>query len=142
MSVVRSVCLVTLAMLFSPVARGGEDFTHHGEKTKQKQVQHINASNDYVRLLADIPVLLAGFHLLTENYDCAIKDCDLAIRLDAKNHDAYVYRGISFWMKRDYERSLADSNEAIHLDPTDASSFNWRGDVHVLKGEWTKALSD
>jgi hypothetical protein len=109
MSSIRSACLIALAMMLSGMAHGDEDFARQGEKALQKKAQRIDATNVYVRLLADIHVLLADIHIfLCEDYDRATKDCDLAIRLDAKNHDAYFSRGVSFWMKRDYERSLAE----------------------------------
>jgi len=91
MSAVRSVCLVALAMMCSPVARGEENFAPHGEEVLHKKARRIDATNVYVHLLADIHVLLAGIHIICEDYDRAVKDCDLAIRLNAENHEAYFY---------------------------------------------------
>jgi hypothetical protein len=110
MSAFRSVCLVVLAMMFSGLERGEEDFARQGEKLVQKKAQCTAATNVYVRPLADLHALLAGIHILCEDYDRAIKDCDVAIRLDAKNHDAYLSRSISFVSVRSQDGSLRRPN--------------------------------
>ena len=58
----------------------------------------------------------ASTHYEREDYDRAIADFDQAIRLDAKNANAFYNRGIAYHEKHDYDRAIADFDQAIKLD--------------------------
>ena len=56
-------------------------------------------------------------HRKKGDYDRAIADYDQAIRLDPKDADAHVYRGIAYYGKGDYDRAIADYDRALAIDP-------------------------
>ena len=58
--------------------------------------------------------------------DEAMKDFDLAIRLEPDNFSAYLGRGLLHRQLKDTEGSLADLNQAIKLAPKCADSSTWR----------------
>ena len=63
------------------------------------------------------------------DYDAAIKDYDVAIRLNPKSGvEAFVKsRGCEFAKKAEWDRAIADFREAIRLDPKNAWAFYNRG---------------
>ena len=50
-------------------------------------------------------------------FDQAIKDLDVAIRLDPKNAGLYIGPRTTFSEKGEYDRAIADCNESIRMDP-------------------------
>ena len=56
-------------------------------------------------------------------FDKAIKDFSEAIRLDPKNAEAFVFRGIARGEKKDYPAAIEDFTEAINLDPKNAAGL-------------------
>ena len=74
--------------------------------------------------------------------DKAIKDYDEAIRLDPKDAEAFVYRGITWKEKGELDKAFKDFDEAIRLDPKDAWAFVNRGMARHKKKEYDKALKD
>jgi tetratricopeptide (TPR) repeat protein len=75
-------------------------------------------------------------------YDKAIADFNVAIRLDHKFTLAYNNRGIVWHDKGEYDKALNDYNEAIRLDPKFALAYSNRGFLWSSKGEYGKALAD
>ena len=60
-----------------------------------------------------------GFtHYAEHEFDRAIADYDVAIRLDPKNIPAYNDRGNIYQAKGDVDRAIADFSEAIRLNPS------------------------
>ena len=76
------------------------------------------------------------------NYDRAIADYDIAIRLDPRNGDAYYNRGGAWGSKGDHDRAIADYDVAIKLNPKDPAAYNSRGFERVAKGEYANAIAD
>src|SRR5438876_105717 len=56
--------------------------------------------------------------------------------------DAYIGRGITHSLKREYDRAIADYDRGIQLDPKDAENFLQRGRTYCDMGEHEKALAD
>jgi|GEM_PF-2419325 len=65
-----------------------------------------------------------------EDADKALTDLNAAIKIDTKESDAYVLRGIVHKVRHEYELSLADYEKAIALDPKDARSL--RAEAYLL----------
>jgi len=90
------------------------------------------------------------------DYDKAIADLNQAIRLDPKNVDAYINRGIAYlnlgnavpWGEVElhkiveYEKAIADFTQAIKLDPKNARIYYYRAVVHERRFELQDAVND
>ena len=48
-----------------------------------------------------------------QDLDSAIKEFSEVIKLDPKNHKAYIYRGGAYAEKKERDRAFADFNQAI-----------------------------
>ena len=75
-------------------------------------------------------------------FDEAIKDLDLAIRLDPSCATAYQNRGAAYNGLGQYERAIRDLSEAIRLDPENAGAYTNRGLAHFAIGEYDEAIAD
>jgi len=76
------------------------------------------------------------------NYDRAIADYDIAIRLNPRYGDAYYNRGGAWGNKGDHDRAIADYDVAIKLNPKDPAAYNGRGFERVAKGDYAHAIAD
>jgi tetratricopeptide (TPR) repeat protein len=76
------------------------------------------------------------------DYDKAISDHNEAIRLDPKNANAYINRGLTYEDKGDYDKAISDHNEAIRLDPKKVGAYFNRGLAYQAKGDYNKAIAD
>jgi tetratricopeptide (TPR) repeat protein len=56
-------------------------------------------------------------------YDKAIADCDVALRLDPKYCGAYCNRAYARKKKGEYQNAIADYNEAIRIDSKYAEAY-------------------
>jgi tetratricopeptide (TPR) repeat protein len=75
-------------------------------------------------------------------FDRAIEDYDLAIRLRPLDPPAYHGRGDAYFGKRDFERAVADYDEALRLDAKNAVTWNNRGLAMHRLGRNDRALAD
>jgi tetratricopeptide (TPR) repeat protein len=77
-----------------------------------------------------------------KKYDEAIAEYDEAIRLDPKNAEAYLQRGIAYSGKGDEDRAFAEYNLAIQINPNYAEAFHYRGIIYQGKGDNALAIAD
>jgi lipoprotein NlpI len=75
-------------------------------------------------------------------YDAAISDLDMAIRVNPRAARAMTSRGIAWHGRGDYERAIADYDAAILLDPRDVLAVNNRGLARYFQGEFALAARD
>jgi tetratricopeptide (TPR) repeat protein len=61
-----------------------------------------------------------------KDYDRAIRDFDVAIKLKPRDAKAFGERGAAWWSKHDYGRALADFNEAVDREPMYAAAYRHR----------------
>jgi tetratricopeptide (TPR) repeat protein len=66
----------------------------------------------------------------------AIKDLDVAIRLDPKNAGLYIGRGTTFSEKG----AIADFNESIRMDPRNWIAYRNRAIAYTQKGEFNRDI--
>jgi tetratricopeptide (TPR) repeat protein len=59
-----------------------------------------------------------------------------------ENAGAFLDRGISFALNKDYDTALADFTDALRLDPNLAAAYTNRGAAYADKGDIEKALAD
>jgi lipoprotein NlpI len=76
------------------------------------------------------------------NYDRAITDYDMSIKLNPRVSNVFYNRGNAWGSKGDHDRAIADYDEAIRLSPKDASSHAGRAFELTAKGEYERAVAD
>jgi lipoprotein NlpI len=76
------------------------------------------------------------------NYDRAIADYDVAIKLNPRVSDVFHNRGNAWGSKGDHDRAIADYDAAIKLNPKDLSSHSGRAFELTAKGDYERAIAD
>lgn len=79
------------------------------------------------------------------DYDQAIADFTEAIRLNAKQTDAYFLRGrVYFAGKKNYDRAIDDFTEAIrrNVQFQGVSPYQFRANAYEIKGDKERAIAD
>jgi len=76
------------------------------------------------------------------NYERALTDYNMAIKLAPKFAKAYVNRGNVYIKLGDVERAISDDTMAIKLDPNNAAFYNNRAVAYYKKGDKEKAIAD
>jgi tetratricopeptide (TPR) repeat protein len=72
-----------------------------------------------------------------KDYDRALADLNIALKLDPKDAYSYSLRADVWYQKRDYQRAIADSNAAIKLDPKEPTNYKRRADAESqLRWAW------
>jgi tetratricopeptide (TPR) repeat protein len=77
-----------------------------------------------------------------EEYDLAIADFDMALRLDPTFAVAYAGRCGAWNGKGQYDRAIADCEEAMKLNPKLANAHSHRGFAYGMKGNFDRAMTD
>jgi len=77
-----------------------------------------------------------------QDWDRAIAHCDIALRLDPADVDAWWMRGLSYLKKHQPDKAIADLTEAIRRDTRYAPAYRDRGHAYVEKKDFAKAVAD
>ena len=77
-----------------------------------------------------------------KDYEGAIADYNMAIKLDSNYTLAYNGRGNAKKDLKDYQGALADYNQAIKLDPNGAYAYYGRGAVKFYLKDYKGAIAD
>ena len=80
--------------------------------------------------------------LLRFEYRDALKQYDIAIKLNPNNAEAYVLRGDAKYWTSNYESAIRDYDKAISLDPNNSEAYWGRGDAKNALGLYNQALQD
>jgi tetratricopeptide (TPR) repeat protein len=75
-------------------------------------------------------------------YDRAIADFDVSVRLDPTSAWTFNNRGSAWYAKADFDRAIADFDQAIRLDPEYALAYNNRGEVWKHRADFPRAIAD
>jgi tetratricopeptide (TPR) repeat protein len=75
-------------------------------------------------------------------YESAIQDYDMAIRLRPKDAALFVGRGTVYSAKGSLEEAITDFGTAIHLNPNLADAYYDRGLAYLNQGQFDQALQD
>lgn len=91
----------------------------------------------------------AGGHFLRGNayyetgqYDRAIDEFSISLRLDPDNSPTYYNRGTAYFQKGDYDKAIEDYNQAVEVDPKLQAAYYNRGTAHINKGDYNGAIED
>ena len=76
------------------------------------------------------------------DYDRAIADYDIALKITPKFVDALYNRGSAWAHKGESDRAIADYDAAIALNPTDAAMLAARAVEWISKGDYARAVTD
>jgi tetratricopeptide (TPR) repeat protein len=80
-------------------------------------------------------------YLSQGNYQKAIEDCDMAVRLQ-ESAEALACRGLSYSARQDLQRALADCNKALSLMPEYAEAFICRASTYLAQRKYADAFKD
>jgi tetratricopeptide (TPR) repeat protein len=104
------------------------------------------ASRDRIELLKPVQAAercdQGQIHLKSERYDDAIREFTEALRVDPRNAEAYLGRGLAFFAKGFPDTALADFGQAILYDPMNADAFFHRASAHFTLENEILAIRD
>lgn len=76
------------------------------------------------------------------NYESAIKEFNMAIKLDKNFAEAYDKRGVVYTKLLMFDKALKDLSKAIELNKDFSVAYNHRGIVYYCLMEYNKSLTD
>ena len=113
------------------------------DKSMRGCTQIIESSERYnAGKLVDAHKARGNIYFANGDYDGAIADYDMAIKLRPKDAEAYVKRGTAYASMDDYGRAIADFGSAIRLRPNRASFYTMRGHAYEKTGDKNQAIAD
>ena len=77
-----------------------------------------------------------------QEYDKAIDDFTMMIRLHPKNAAGYLHRAYAWSQKPDDDKAIADYTAAIEIDPHEIAAYDGRAHVWIRKKDFDKAIAD
>ena len=77
-----------------------------------------------------------------KDFDGAIGDYGLALKLYPADPDYLNSRGAAYEAKNDLDHALTDYNAAIKADPKAVNAYNSRGAAYQRKGDFARAAAD
>ena len=87
-------------------------------------------------------VLRGNVYFEMGEFDNAIMEYSVSIKLNPTFVDAYQFRGISYGIKGKYDKAIADFNEAIRINPGDALAYYNKGLAYSDTQVNDKAIAD
>jgi tetratricopeptide (TPR) repeat protein len=75
-------------------------------------------------------------------YDTAMRDCNQAVALDAKDAYAYNTRGAIYHLTDKYDQAIKEYSTAIELDPNFIDPLHNRGMSYAAEGDFNTAIDD
>ncbi|HEY2155228.1 MAG TPA: tetratricopeptide repeat protein [Isosphaeraceae bacterium] len=85
---------------------------------------------------------IANHAYLSGDFDRAIAEYSIAIKVDPSRTESYVKRGLAWSQKGDYARAIADFDRALQVDPALAAAYDNRGIVLAARGDHEAAIAD
>jgi tetratricopeptide (TPR) repeat protein len=77
-----------------------------------------------------------------DDIDRSIADYGEAIRINPANAEAWLGRGLAWFLKRNHGWAIADLDYAITLNQEDSKAYAARGLVHFQDGDAARAIGD
>lgn len=91
---------------------------------------------------ADYYLKRGGTYVLMEEYDKAMNDLDLSLRLNANQADIYTLKGQIYMLKENYEEALHSFELAILLSKQSPEVYYNKAVCHVMIGDYENAIPD
>lgn len=79
---------------------------------------------------------------LSGDFDRAIAEYSIAIKVDPARTEIYIRRGQARWQKGDYDLAIADFERAMKIDASLAPAYLNRGIVLAARGDHEAAIAD
>jgi tetratricopeptide (TPR) repeat protein len=84
-----------------------------------------------------------AFYVQDNNFEEAIKELDIALKLNPNHLNATYLRGNAYSVTRQPEKALADFNKTLLLNPDYAEAYASRGFVYrFYMGDYDRAIAD
>lgn len=113
------------------------------ERAESACTQIIERGNrERVETLVDAYKSRADAYFAGGDYERAIADLGVAIKLNPQDFDAYVRRGLAYEAKADHQDAISDFSAAIRLKPGYATPYTMRGGAYEKAGDKTAAVAD
>ena len=77
-----------------------------------------------------------------QDWDRAIADFTMTIKIDPKYHEGWGDRGVTYYKKGDNDLALKDLDQAIRLDPKYVKALYNRGVIYQGKKDYDRAIAD
>ncbi|WP_009633898.1 tetratricopeptide repeat protein [Synechocystis sp. PCC 7509] len=120
---------------------------HAGEKNYLKAIDDLNIA--LVQLPSMSPSLLADIYtdrglakFELADYQAAMQDFSLAIRLNPQNARAYYNRGCTCFLHGDYHHAVSNFTTALQLNPNNSQAYVNRGIARHQLGYQQAAIQD
>ncbi|MFA7340964.1 MAG: tetratricopeptide repeat protein [Candidatus Obscuribacterales bacterium] len=84
----------------------------------------------------------AAVYVALDQYEAAMKDCNLAIKLDPKLSDAYDRRAFCYTVSDQLDKAIGDYTTAIKLNPKSPMPYHNRAIAYRKLGKLKEASSD
>ena len=97
---------------------------------------------DRRRSLLSTYLRIATRAYLSGDFDRAIAEYSIAIKVDPARTEIYIKRGQARWQKGDYDLAIADFERALKLDAGLAPAYLHRGIVLAARGDHEAAIAD
>ncbi len=77
-----------------------------------------------------------------KDYNKAIDNYNMALKLNSEYAEAYYFRGYAYYNLKDYGKAIEDYSKAIKLNPEYEVVYDFRGNVYADLKEYDKAIED
>ena len=124
-----------------PENESKQDFKEDA-KELDKRVEAIQNSKPESELTAWDYLLIGNRAILEKDYNRAIFNFNMAIKLNPEDAYAYLFRGIAYAALKDYDKAIENYSKAIELNPEYAYAYCFRGHAYVDLKDYDKAIED
>jgi tetratricopeptide (TPR) repeat protein len=76
------------------------------------------------------------------DYNGAIEDCTMALKIDPRCEEAYDYRATARGNQKNFAEAINDCDHAIRLKPNAGSNYSKRGALRLYLADYHGALAD
>ncbi len=90
----------------------------------------------------ELYTLLGRKYLETKEYNKAMENFDIAIKMDAKQEDAQYYKGTIYDSQNDLDNAILQYSKVLKLNAKNESALNSRGIANGKKGNLDLAIKD
>lgn len=92
--------------------------------------------------LFDAYMLRASMNTFLNDFEAALEDQNIAIKIDSTSTEAYYNRGMSRYFLSDYDEAIIDFTKTIEMDSSDGMVYYYRGMAKIKQGKINEGNSD